>query len=300
MSLILLNSTCISLLILTLKTILSSCLSSSDSKKLQSIPDNDSFSPRPLERTLGRADSNSSSNAEVEGEGEGEGWESEAVRAVPIGESYSLLDWGEETPAPPPPLTKSDPGPSPLDTPTPIPNPAPVKVSANTPVTVSPSSSLTLKLPSEQLALMDAGKFQTLWKSLPDLFTGLLPNNILPDSLNFNENRIRLITIPDIEAAMHQSRIMVMASGNHSDNTSQNDGFKFFLYGIEQDNFLTGVDGAIYLAQLIFVPSSKNCPPSVTTTIKSNSGTKSSGSFQPEFGDLILKSLSHAVSSLLP
>jgi hypothetical protein len=222
------------------------------------------------------------------------------VRAVPIGESYSLLDWGEETPAPAPApaATKSDPGSSSLDTPIPI--PAPLNVTTNSPLSVPPSSSLTLKLPSEQQALMDAGKFQSLWKTLPDLFTGLLPNNILPDSLNFDGNRTRIITIPDIEAAMHQSRIMVMASGNHSDNTTQNDGFKFFLYGIEQDNFLTGADGAIFLAQLIFIPSSENYPPSVTTTIKSNSGTKSSGSFQPEFGDLILKSLSHAVSSLLP
>lgn len=248
---------------------------------------------------MGRADSNSSNNADIEGEGTGEGWESEAVRAVPIGESYSLLDWGEETPAPA--LAKTDPGSSLLDiTPTPTPVPAVVKATNTIPIAAPPSSSLTLKLPSEQQALMDAVKFQSLWKALPDLFTGLLPNSILPDSLNFNGNRTRLITIPDVEAAMHQSRIMVMASGNHSDNTTQNDGFKFFLYGIEQDNFLTGVDGAIFLAQLIFIPSSKNHPPSVTTTIKSNSGTKSSSSFQPEFGDLILKSLSHAVSSLLP
>ena len=232
------------------------------------------------------------------------------VMAVPIGESYSLLDWGDE------PLasvidngiitssfttaTSASTSAStfiPLSTPSiqPLPLPLPLPLSS----TSQPFLSLfILKPPAEQLSSMDSRKFQDLWGKMTEIFSGNWDNNLLPNSLKFNENRVNAVTITEIEAAMYELRIMVMASGPApADSITQNNGFKFFLYGIESDNLLLGSDGATFLAQLIFFPSSKEHSASISATIKSNCTPDKYNRNRNDFSDLILEALSLAYTS---
>lgn len=230
------------------------------------------------------------------------------VMAVPIGESYSLLDWGDE------PLatvidngiitssfTTSTSAPTSTSTSTftplsaPLIQPLPLPLSAPT---QSLLSLFILKPPAEQLSSMDSRKFQDLWGKMTEIFSGNWDINLLPNSLKFNENRVNAVTITEIEAAMYELRIMVMASGPApTDSISQNNGFKFFLYGIESDNLLLGSDGATFLAQLIFFPSSKEHSASISATVKSNCTTDKYNGNRNDFSDLILQALSLAYAS---
>jgi hypothetical protein len=276
-------------------------------QKLQNAPDQDVFNPRPSDRLLSQAGDHSINV--------GEGGSSRGVNgrpgvpdvhvdldvmAVPIGESYSLLDWGDE-----PLASVIDNGitngngimASSLTTST--------STSTSTPLPQNQPQSLlslfVLKPAAEQLSSMDSRKFQDLWGKMIDVFSGTWDNNLLPNSLKYTENRISVITISEIEAAMYKLRIMVMASGPApADSVSQNNGFKFFLYGIEEDNLLLGTDGATFLAQLIFFPSSKEHSATVSATIKSNSSSSKNSGSRNDFGDLILEALSLAYTSSSP
>lgn len=283
-------------------------------QKLQNAPDQDVFNPRPSDRLLSQSGDH---NIYVAEGGSSRGVDGRPgvpdvnvdvdVMAVPIGESYSLLDWGDE------PLTSV------------IDNGITSGVSngngdgngmMTSSITTSTSTALPQSLPqnqpqsllslfvlkpaAEQLSSMDSRKFQDLWGKMVDIFSGTWDNNLLPNSLKYTENRVNVITISDIEAAMYKLRIMVMASGPApADSIAQNSGFKFFLYGIEEDNLLLGTDGATFLAQLIFFPSSKECSATVSATIKSNSSSSKSSGSRNDFGDLILEALSLAYTSLL-
>ena len=265
---------------------------SSIHQKLQNAPDQDVFNPRPTDRMLGQGDDHQISL--VEGIKRIEGNPGVDVMAVPIGESYSLLDWGDE----PSLASVTDIGitssslTTSTSTSTTVPLPAPLHQS-------QPMLSLfVLKPASEQLSSMDSRKFQDLWGKTIEIFSGTWDNNLLPNSLKFNENRKNAITISEIEAAMYKLRIMVMASGPApADSISQNNGFKFFLYGIEEDNLLLGTDGATFLAQLIFFPSSEAHSASISATIKSNSSPDKCNGNRNDFGDLILEALSLAYTS---
>ena len=114
----------------------------------------------------------------------------EGVRAVPIGESYSLLDWGEETPIPKP---------NPISTPN-VPYGIGVGegggtgsglglegrevggggggLPATTPIKIHKTSQLVLKSSSEQQAAMTSSLFQSLWSSSLTLYTGTLTNDL--------------------------------------------------------------------------------------------------------------------------
>ena len=93
-------------------------------------------------------------------------------------------------------------------------------------------------------------------------------------------------------------------------------GFKFFLYGIEEDDFLLGREGAILLAELTFVPMSLEGKTEISATIKTNKnnqnisnisnnsnnsgdsgGGDGGGGDSSGFGELILRALSSAYSS---
>lgn len=234
------------------------------------------------------------------------------VMAVPIGESYSLLDWGDE-----PLTTVIDNGitngvnngngngmmtsslTTSTSTSTSTSTPLPQSLPQNQPQSLL--SLFVLKPAAEQLSSMDSRKFQDLWGKMVDIFSGTWDNNLLPNSLKYTENRVSVITISEIEAAMYKLRIMVMASGPApADSINQNNGFKFFLYGIEEDNLLLGTDGATFFAQLIFFPSSKECSATVSATIKSNSSSSKNSGSRNEFGDLILEALSLAYTSSSP
>lgn len=236
----------------------------------------------------------------VEGEGAGEG-EGEGggigVLAVPIGESYSLLDWGDETSM----HSRSS---LPIPTPsTPTPTPLPL-LSFNPTHPTSSSSSLVLKSVKEQLSLMDANKFQSLWGSLSESLSGPytrteLSNSppLLSNQSNPTQSTSIAMTTSQIEAAMTHFRISVMASGAHVDSTTQNNGFKFFLYGIEQEDFLLGIEGDIFLAQLIFFPSTVENPSSASVVIKTKSDKINSDQRVSAFRNLVLQSLCMSVSS---
>jgi hypothetical protein len=280
-------------------------------QKLQNAPDQDVFNPRPSDRLLSQVGDH---NINV-----GEGGSSRGVNgrpgvpdvhvdvdvmAVPIGESYSLLDWGDE------PLasvidngitngngimTSSLTTSTSTSTSTPLPQSLP----QNQPQSLL--SLFVLKPAAEQLSSMDSRKFQDLWGKMVDIFSGTWDNNLLPNSLKYSENRTSVTTISEIEAAMYKLRIMVMASGPApADSITQNNGFKFFLYGIEEDNLLLGTDGATFLAQLIFFPSSKEHSAIVSATIKSNSSSSKNTGSRNDFGDLVLEALSLAYTSSSP
>ena len=230
--------------------------------------------------------------------------------AVPIGESYSLLDWGDE------PLasvidngittssfTTSTSASTSASTFTPLSAPSIQPLPQSLPLPLSSPSQpflslFILKPPAEQLSSMDSRKFQDLWGKMTEIFSGNWDNNLLPNSLKFNENRVNAVTITEIEAAMYELRIMVMASGPApADSITQNDGFKFFLYGIESDDLLLGSNGATFLAQLIFFPSSKEHSASISATIKSNCTPDKYNGNRNDFSDLILEALSLAYTS---
>ena len=95
---------------------------------------------------------------------------------------------------------------------------------------------------------------------------------------------------------MTHFRILVMASGAHVDSTGQNNGFKFFLYGIEQEDFLLGIEGDIFLAQLIFVPSVHDKSTKASVVIKVKSDKVNSDRSVSDFRSLILQSLCLSMS----
>lgn len=96
---------------------------------------------------------------------------------------------------------------------------------------------------------------------------------------------------------MTHFRILVMASGAHVDSSGQNNGFKFFLYGFEQEDFLLGIEGDIFLAQLIFVPSAYDKSTKASVVIKVKSDKANSDRSASDFRSLILQSLSMSMSS---
>ena len=265
---------------------------------------------------------------------------STGVVAVPIGESYSLLDWGDESP--------------PLNTHTPTHTQAAhtqqhtqqseklqtaamqdmmmlaTTTSATTFNTTSVTSSLrllVLKPAAEQQLLVNPQIFQELWTTSRTIFDGYLNNNLYENAeLNYisarnilqrnvllpNENIFKNdsnVSITSIETIFLKNLIMVMASGANAPSNQKKlnlnqptkaspDGFKFFLYGVEEENFLLGIKGSIFLAQLIFIPAFEDFSSQVIVTIKvmntneKNNLTNISSTDDGRFGDLILKALS--------
>lgn len=232
---------------------------------------------------------------------------SSGVVAVPIGESCNLLDWGDDAPSAHTELqfhTNS------LST-----SYQPIIIPTTTSSTTSfLSNKLILKPAAEQQILLNSQKFQELWSTSLTIFDGLLTNKIYKElelkyicSRNVLHNN-QDITISSIESSLNKNLIMVMASGEISpqNQTEKNPsrsnseeipkGFKFFLYGIEQDDFLLGREGSIFLAQLIFFPPAKEHS-SVTVIIKTkntegNNNSLNNLSNDTRFGNLILKALS--------
>ena len=177
------------------------------------------YNPRPTDRILSQGDDHHHQISVGEGIKGVEVNPGVDVMAVPIGESYSLLDWGDE-----PLASVTDNGIISSSLPT------TTSTSTSTPLPQSlPLLSLSLfvlKPAAEQLSLMDSRKFQDLWGKMTDIFSGNWDNNLLPNSLKCNENRVNAITISEIEAAMYKLRIMVMASGPApAESISQNNGF---------------------------------------------------------------------------
>ena len=268
---------------------------------------------------------------------------SPGVVAVPIGESYSLLDWGDESPSL---NTHTQAAHTQTQTHTQTANTqqsdrlqtaavqemmmSATTTSAATFNTTSVTSSLrllVLKPAAEQQILVNSQMFQELWSTSRIIFDGYLNNNLYENAeLNYisarnilqrnvllpNENILKNdsnVSITSIETIFLKNLIMVMASGanapsnqkklnlNQPTNASP-DGFKFFLYGVEEENFLLGIKGSIFLAQLIFIPAFEDFSSQVIVTIKvmntneKNNLTNISSTDDGRFGDLILKALS--------
>ena len=260
---------------------------------------------------------------------------SAGVLAVPIGESYSLLDWGDESSSiNTQTQTQTQTQKAHTQQPEQL-NTSTVQdimmLATTTSTTTFNSTSITSSLPililkpaAEQQSLIDSRKFQELWSTSSEIFDGPLTNNLYEDAeINFISSRNILqnnifsnqnilqnnqdISILSIESKLFQNLIMVMASGLNT-AVSQNEkdsngtilespkGFKFFLYGIEEDNFLLGTKGSMFLAQLIFIPPFGDYSSKVTVKIKMKNVNDKTDltnfAYDSRFGNLILKALS--------
>ena len=165
-----------------------------------------------------------------------------AVAAVAIGDGVNLLDWGDS------------------DTESPRKSTIDSSQSLLTDTAPSSSSSLVLK---ERVELSPT-RFQELWTSLPDAFSGPLPLAAASSSHPSSPKSLQQqkLSLSSVEAAVRTCHVQVMASGPTTvadeqglgPTTNGSSGMKFFLYGQETDDFM-GTEGNILLSQLIIVPS---------------------------------------------
>lgn len=100
----------------------------------------------------------------------------------------------------------------------------------------SPIVTHTAALSLRHDAEMPPARFQSLWGSLPEAFGGRICGlGRMPG------------TTSELEQATRKVGIFTIASGPLN---ASGGGFKFFLYGLENDDLLTGTSGAVYLLQL--------------------------------------------------
>ena len=166
-----------------------------------------------------------------------------AVAAVAIGEGVNLLDWGDSDAESP--KRKGD-----------VDSNHSFLTKTNPSSSSSSSSSLVLK---ERLELSPT-RFQELWTSLPDVFSGPLPVATVDGGPASSSSSLhQQLSLSSVEAAVRACHIKVMASGPMIVADEQglgqpngSNGMKFFMYGQETDDFL-GTEGNILLAQLIIV-----------------------------------------------
>ena len=174
-----------------------------------------------------------------------------AVAAVAIGDGVNLLDWG--------------------DSDTESPRKSTVDPSHSLLNETGPSSSSSSSLVLKEHVELSPTRFQELWTSLPDAFSGPLPLSAVgggaaassqPSSSSSSLQQHQKLSLSSVEAAVRTCHVQVMASGPTTvadeqglgPTTNGSSGMKFFLYGQETDDFM-GTEGNILLAQLIIVPS---------------------------------------------
>eukprot|EP01038_Epipyxis_sp_PR26KG_P005129 gene5129-7145_t len=133
----------------------------------------------------------------------------------------------------------------------------------DTPAHVTPTQHTTVSSTS-QLVLKDTAditppKFQQLWSSFPEVF-----NTRLCSLSRFTDNPAEL------EACFRGQKIFTIASGPLPGNPSP--GIKLFVYGAQPVDGLTGIDGPIFLIQLIILSNTLE----VNVTLKSDCQQQSS------------------------